>query len=521
MEDKRFDKIIEDMINEYEVKYSFDSWRRLEQKLNYEEKEDELFDKVIAYKLNNFSVPVSTGSYSRFEKKTKSHGPNSYRNIIFALGIAASFLLILLTIGFNKFFNNKKSASIPITSIQAENEDNISDQTVQSHDMTIKSPARSELAFNAIYAHLDKSKNKSTTGFNEKIEAGVKSASDFGIKFSFFKNNPNNLIANTTPRFEFGFVDFLLFNTYGNIEVPIIYSESNLAIEIPKAKDYPKIVRGNIFNINSDNSIHFGETQNNGFQSNNEDDAIIDSDIDQGDAFEGMVSGANKKEKWNAELFGSPVFSLLKTPNDLTLKIPGYTHHSIGYNFGIGLSRQTGKHEFGLGFEYQTLSYSPKKVIVAQGNKSFWLDNIGINKIRIPLFYRFQIASGKKIDIYASASITPQLNTSSRYEFIESEDGIGSLSKLAKELIENNDFKQTLYAEKEYDIGILEGGSASGNSSLALNFGVGLKTRLSHSISFFIEPGIGKSIINSSFGPNNDKLTSVYLKMGINKSFNL
>lgn len=70
------------------------------------------------------------------------------------------------------------------------------------------------------------------------------------------------------------------------------------------------------------------------------------------------------------------------------------------------------------------------------------------------------------------------------------------MSKLASELLENNDFKQTVYASKEYAKGILEGGNTSGNTSLAMNFGLGLKTQLSHGIELYFEPEISTSLLN-------------------------
>ncbi len=134
MEDKKFDKIIENMIDEYEVKYSHDSWRRLEQKLNYEEKEDALFDRVIANKLNNFSIPVTSGSFASFEKKTHRHSYNIYSKLKYIAGIAAVLLLIILTISYNTFPGKNKS--IPLADNKIKNKSSIgtSGKIIQIND---------------------------------------------------------------------------------------------------------------------------------------------------------------------------------------------------------------------------------------------------------------------------------------------------------------------------------------------------------------------------------------------------
>ena len=69
MEDKRFDKVIDEIVRDFEANYSSDSWKRLERKLDAEEKDNDQFDKMIAHKLNGYSIPLDNGSFSKFEVK--------------------------------------------------------------------------------------------------------------------------------------------------------------------------------------------------------------------------------------------------------------------------------------------------------------------------------------------------------------------------------------------------------------------------------------------------------------------
>jgi hypothetical protein len=149
------------------------------------------------------------------------------------------------------------------------------------------------------------------------------------------------------------------------------------------------------------------------------------------------------------------------------------------------------------------------------------MDKIGYQKFGLPVFYKFNIPLGNKLEFSIGTSIETQFVSNSDFRFIESLNQGGTLEKLANELLESNDFKQTVYASKDYNKGVLEGGNTTSNINLAANLGIGLSAKLSPTLSLFIEPEISASLLNSKFGPNKDKFTNLNLKIGINKSFNL
>jgi hypothetical protein len=513
MEDKRFDKIIENMIDEYQLKYSHDSWRRLEHKLNYEEKEDALFDRVIASKLNNFRIPMSASSFARFEKKANHNSYRSYRKHIYIIGIAASFLLMIFTIGYDAIFEKNSSNKVEL----AENDitRDITKKNSGDHGPVLKTSDESEMISLNINNTIVKNDIRKISQYNlNSIKINTPS-SDFGIRYSFRNQNPFLLLSSVYLSNDTNLAKYDFNNVYGKI---INFDVTGLFL-LNELK--PEFGQGNFFIDSKDEAIRvdaFQRSKSDGFINVTE---YALSDNAERDKSKEVITESKGRGNLNIQVYGSPVVNLIKTPNDITLKVPGYGHSSLGYNAGVGISKYSGKHEFGIGFEYQGLIYSPKKVVVAQGNKAYWLDKIGINKIGIPFFYKYHFKTGKKINLYASASINPLLLTKSSYEFIENESGTGNLIKLASELLENNDFKQTVYASKDYSKGILDGGNTSGNTSLAMNFGLGFKAQLSHGIALYFEPEISTALLNSDVGPNNDRITSINFKIGINKSFNL
>lgn len=522
MEDKRFDKIIENMIDEYQVKYSHDSWRRLEHKLNYEEKEDAIFDRVIANKLNNFSIPMSASSFARFEKKANLNSYRSYRKLIYIIGIAASFLLMIFTLGYDAIFEKNRSNTVELAKNHSTSD--ITAKKSQKNGYIFKASDKSEKTSQSIINTIVKSDNRKITLHNLNPIKIINPASDFGIKYSFLNYNSflilsNNSLANDLSLTKYDLDRNNLYAVYAVNNITWNIINFNELIQMDELG--PEFEQGISIQDNNEEAIRIEDIQRSKSDKFINDAEYAISDNIEDEKIKEAGTESEGTGKLNIQAYGSPVMNLIKTPNDIALKVPGYDHSSIGYNVGLGISRSSGKHEFGLGFEYEGLFYSPKKVVVAQGNKSYWLDKIGINKIGIPFFYKFHFKTGNKIDLYASASINPLFITKSSYEFIENEEGTGNLSKLASELLENNDFKQTVYASKEYAKGILEGGNTSGNTSLAMNFGLGLKTQLSHGIELYFEPEISTSLLNGDIGPNNDRITSFNFKIGINKSFNL
>lgn len=526
MEDKKFDKIIENMIDEYEVKYSHDSWRRLEQKLNYEEKEDALFDRVIANKLNTFSIPVTSGSFARFEKKTKQHSYNIYSKLNYIAAIAAVFLLIILTISYNTFLGKKKSVEVVSNKIQNKSTNGTSGTALKFKDHKNNI---AEISVNAINNDkgsivMNNSWEKTEKDLNLTIQ--VNTFSEFGIKYSFqfFKPDLNN--SNSCYKENNGLTIYFpsIYKSYSGFDM--IMAPFNIRDSKKNDATYfnstnPGLIYGNDFVKLSDEIIYYEDkpTSNSSVQPEIAENNESENSGDKRQLLTEDITG--KKGKLNVQLFGSPVLNFINTPNDLVLRVPGYNNNSPGYNFGFGISKENGNHEFGLGIEYQNFTYSPKKVVAAQGDKSYWLDKISAGKIGIPFFYKYHFKQGKKTGLFASAGICPLITTNSSYEFIETETGSGNLIKLANELLESNDFRQTLYAAKTYEKGLLEGGNTSGNLSLSLNFGLGIETQISPSVSFFFEPEISTLVINSSFGPNNDRITSLNFKIGFNNSFNL
>ncbi len=516
MEDKRFDNIIEKLIEEYKIKYSQDSWRRLEKKLDHEDHEDILFDIVIANKLNNYSIPVSSGAFKKFETKSGFRSARKFSALKYFAGIAAVLLFIIFSItilnnldtDINKNKTDKSQSGKVNSDIQNQIAGNI-EYNIKIKGIAGNIPGRNSIT-DISNTDISKAEPACAKPSEEKID-------DLTEKQTSFQNEIETSLIN---RFEAS-PGVQIIKSKESRNLLTIY-ELNEKIEIPfkideSASDIPtSTIKNKTYLIDENNKSTIPEINQNGDESS-KNELNIPFELNENIG----KNNAPKKNSFNLSINANPTLYFIKTPNDPILNLPGYSNWPLAYNFGLTIAKSLGKNEIATGIQYYSLTYNPKKVIVSSGEKSFWMDEISFTKIGIPLVYSYKIIQNKVIGFYISGGFEVQMIINSRFKFIENEQNGNNLSKLASELLASNDFRQTVYAEKKYNVGILEGGMTSSNTGLTGKIGFGFERILSPTLSFFVEPEASLSLINKNFGPNNDEFISLNFKTGIIKKINL
>ena len=173
------------------------------------------------------------------------------------------------------------------------------------------------------------------------------------------------------------------------------------------------------------------------------------------------------------------------------------------------------------GFEYSKMAYSPHKNPVKLDKSVVYLDKIKFENIGVPVNYKYHFVDNKIWDIYTVSGISANMITGSEYEFVQKRNQNGDefvLKRLAQELQNDNYFKNTLYSQKDFPAGTLEGGDFNDNFYLAVNAGVGVKRKLGDRYSLYFEPQF-KHIFNK-FDPNNDIIQKLNFKFGLSVNLN-
>ena len=511
MIDNIFDKLIKRALKGFIFRYNPESWNRLEDKLEKSDEEDMIFDALVSGKLKSYSVPVAGNSFARFEKKyLKDNSPDRklYYYITAVAAVLAFAILTFMNIG-----------------IEKDNINNIakSDNKIENSKTEIKDMARSGNKTNDIGIETSnhEKKNNEYNNVSEVIpvlqnvntentkkysykQFDVSSTdyhhkADFGLKYSPVFNNTYNNTYNNTPYYignnrfslnnEYSYNNELLSNLKLHIQILLIETENN--------KDY----------VNED-------MENKKIDANKQ---VNDADLNI-PAIDSFVLVKNAGRELAINSYFSPDIDIINTPNDLSFNVPGYVHVNNNMSAGLSLSYKKGQSELETGFEYFRMSYSPRKNPVKLDRSIVYLDKISFNNIGIPFNYKYHFVKNKKWDFYTVSGVSVNVTTKSKYEFIEKINKNGNefkLTKLAQELQKDIHFKNSIYAEKDYLTGALEGGKLGNNFYLAVNAGFGVKRKLGNGFSVYFEPQY-KYIFNK-FNPNNDLIQKVNFKFGLSK----
>ena len=537
MIDNIFDNKVKDILRNLKMDYKSDSWKRLENKLNNIDQEDAAFDSIIAGKLKKHAVVASGNAYKRFEKSIESPQNNKY--IYYIVGIAATLILIFFTV-FNIDSGQIDSSNLPVLISNENITDKISkeNEVVTDFPKSILSNQNLNNTKESLGVIVDKSITQKVSDIdieninnepkmdivyieyieNEKV---YEINNNFGVRInSSFNLIKDSYLANSSPR-SFSLLSSFYNNDLNNSNLnakisttPILINNSNLPIiNNSLDKNEKEIVIAST--EKSKDNIEELESINNQLAGFGDSTPEIGNDpiLNNSEIPNGIFVSANI----------SPNLNLIDTPNDLVLNVPGYDQSAIGLSAGLSISLKNGKNELETGLEFNSVKYSPRKTLSKiDESKSYYLDDIKYDIVKLPLNYKYHVVENKDWDVYSVAGFSANITANSDYRFVE-QTNIGGidfkLEKYAIELKNDNNFQQSLYSKKNYKVGVFEGGKINKNIYLALNAGIGIKRKLKKGLSLFFEPQFNYNF--NTFGPNNDNINNINIKLGVSKLFTL
>jgi hypothetical protein len=225
-------------------------------------------------------------------------------------------------------------------------------------------------------------------------------------------------------------------------------------------------------------------------------------------------SNNSKNEKYMSFAF-APTVNIVNSPFDYINKTEPYSTDALGGELGINYSVRKDNLEIETGLNYGRKSYQPKQVdeIIGSFITSFRrlrLRQITYDVMSIPMNIKYHFKSNDSWSFYALTGTS--LNGIANSDYLVEENG----SKISIYNVQTN-YRESNTAKKSYNPGILEGGNVLDNLYFTLDLAIGFEKKFNASTSFFFAPTLRQHLGLAGVGPNNDKVNSLGLNLGIKK----
>ncbi len=207
----------------------------------------------------------------------------------------------------------------------------------------------------------------------------------------------------------------------------------------------------------------------------------------------------------------SPYDPVFGTPSDTTL--------AVGYGGGLLLGLQRNRWEWETGLLYTFKRYTPNTPRQLLGSLEYLIeenfDGIQLDMLQIPFHVRHNLWWHPRWHVWLHAGASAHLVLSPFYDIHYREVTPLFASVPSSEKDPGEVLEQSRLREKEFPIGLLQGGSLRDNSWLTLNLGMGLERHLSDRLSLMARPALQYDLDRRGFGPNADRLHALSLWMGV------
>lgn len=224
-----------------------------------------------------------------------------------------------------------------------------------------------------------------------------------------------------------------------------------------------------------------------------------------------------------------PKINLINSPFDPVYEIDPYNTINTNFNISAKLQKDLGPLEMYLGLGYTNTSYVPQSVdeVYEPKERQFSLaslESIKFKTFNVPVGVRYNLIDSKKIQLYAAAGVDVNIIADSDYKIKDIPVGSRSEpsytaqgSSSSKPGNSNNSpiNPNAKLSQKEFNQGILSGGSLRDNLYATASVGLGLNWNVSARSGIFIEPRYSHFISSNGIGPNADKVHAVSIDLGV------
>ncbi|MCB9328451.1 MAG: porin family protein [Lewinellaceae bacterium] len=199
----------------------------------------------------------------------------------------------------------------------------------------------------------------------------------------------------------------------------------------------------------------------------------------------------------------------VNTPFDIINNLPSYSNSTYAVTYGLEIKKNITDHLSGnFGVEYTKFVYSP-----SEAYQFPYIDNVAnlsqikLNVLSIPLALQYSFDLSNRLSAYFKGGIKLNIVADSEYEIDNKRTNGNRFDQLAA----NNN----LLLEKEFSAGLLEGGNFKDNYFTSLMLAVGLDYNISDKLKINLEPNLTRFVSTGGIGPNDDKINTLGLKMGV------
>ncbi len=236
---------------------------------------------------------------------------------------------------------------------------------------------------------------------------------------------------------------------------------------------------------------------------------------------------SKSEEKSYVSLAIGPKLNLINSPFDPVYEIDPYNTLNTNFNITAKIHKEVGPAELYAGLGYSKTSYEPLVVEEIYKNQNEQinqasLENISFNTFNVPIGVNYAFVNKPRLQLYAAAGVDVNLITQTDYEVYDlpAERGSRSPSEVKPETEKTEINQRALLSQKEFNLGILQGGSLKDNLYASASVSLGLIKNVSESMSLFIEPKYSHLISSKGLGPNLDRVHSVSLDFGVRYQLN-
>lgn len=217
-----------------------------------------------------------------------------------------------------------------------------------------------------------------------------------------------------------------------------------------------------------------------------------------------------------------PKINLINSPFDPIYKVDPYNTLNTNFNIGARFEKEIGPVTAYAGLGYHKTSYEPLPVSelyedIFNAYNQTSLENISFSTIDIPLGIKYDVIKRDKFAVYASAGVSLNIIGDAQYDVLDAPLGRNqpALPPSVKPDRNPEISTEAKLSEKEFSRGIFHGGSLSDNLYATASVGIGLSRRITDISSIYVEPTYSHFISPNGIGPNEDKLHSVAVSIGM------
>ncbi len=475
MAKNNFDSEIKDIMSNWKEDYNSDHWDNLNAKLDNEFGPDDTsdfdheFDQSIIEKIKGQQVPFESKNWEILEKKLDQERFVKKRVINVAILQFIIVFLLLLTLW------NWKGAAI----VQDHQE-----RKAQETAMLFAFDQKQESFYNQFATDLSEHRIQSEANFENQYWISQLDEIDFypGITRPNAESLKKLVINNS-----------LLIKEEDQNSI-ITNEDLDLAKE-----DTEKLLAFDPIETLSTSPIHNTEVQK------------LSENV--------LINFTQKKKKFDFALGGSfsPDLYVIRSPDDPIYENSGHYSETYGLSGGLIFTARKKALEIETGLLYSSVRYQPREIkeIYESAGRAYEtsLQDIFFNVISAPLHFKRHISIGKNSSFYAFGGGSFHAIINSNFDIHNAV--IEPLSPTAESAFHEPDLSR-----KDFEPGILEGGSIFDNTYLTVDLGIGFQQMVANRLSFYVQPTLYAQY-SDGIGPNEDKLhkLSVYLgaKYNLNK----